>query len=181
MKMAAHGQTYENMHSQKYSLTSGGEYITIIVSMGSVVLLSRYTDFPADHTHFRVYIRALKKKKKAKAQKSTISTVNGFHTLGVNERVLRGWSQVDFCRWRECTFITHAGKTQLCAAVRDRNRRRTRCECVKMARNWQLSEHFWINGGFFLNFGIDQMEIGWRRKLTADRDKCCRDTLDVCL
>lgn len=54
--------------------TSEGEYIKIIVSMGSVVLLYLYSDFPADHSDFNVYIRV---REKAEAQKSTLNTVNG--------------------------------------------------------------------------------------------------------
>lgn len=55
--MAAHEQTYENVHLQKYSPMSEGEYIKIIVSMGSAVLFSHYSDFPADHIDFSVYLK----------------------------------------------------------------------------------------------------------------------------
>ena len=60
----------------------------MIVSMGSVVRLSHYSDFLADHTDFSVYSRVCKK---AKAQKRTINTVNGLHrSVKWIERVLRG-------------------------------------------------------------------------------------------
>lgn len=40
----------------------------------------------------------------------------------MDERALRGRPQVEFCRWKDCTFITCIEKQQLCVVVRDRNR-----------------------------------------------------------
>ena len=77
-----HKHKHMKMRISKNTLsTSDSEYITIIVSMGSVVLLPFYSD----HRDLGVYMRALLKKKKKKTKKkrgtkeSTMNRVNGFH------------------------------------------------------------------------------------------------------
>lgn len=98
---------------------------------------------------------------------------------GIKWRVLRGWSRsVFWCAERLHIYNLHGKTTVVCGWWWKTEIGRTRCECVKMGRNWQLSAHFCINGGFFWSkfstlrvvkpFCVHQMEIQrWRKKLTA--------------